>query len=65
MKKLEEKLTQILKYFSTPFSDLSPDGSISNKRLFYKFADGGMDGMKCDIHGNIYVTRLGCDVEQN
>jgi gluconolactonase len=35
------------------------DGNISNKRTIYKFEDLGMDGMRCDIAGNIYVTRPG------
>lgn len=39
--------------------DLSADGRVSNKRLLYKFADGGMDGMRCDAKGNLYITRWG------
>jgi sugar lactone lactonase YvrE len=39
--------------------DLSPKGEISNKRLLIKFPDYGMDGMRCDVDGNIYVTRHG------
>jgi len=39
--------------------DLSPDGEISNKRLLIEFPDHGMDGMRCDIDGNLYVTRYG------
>lgn len=39
--------------------DLSPEGNISNKRLVIQFPDFGMDGMRCDIEGNIYVTRHG------
>ena len=39
--------------------DLSPDGEISNKRLLIQFPDFGMDGMRCDVDGNIYVTRHG------
>jgi len=39
--------------------DLSTDGNISGKRVLTAFADGGMDGMRCDINGNIYVTRFG------
>lgn len=39
--------------------DVSTKGDISNKRLFYKFEDFGMDGMKCDKLGNLYVTRHG------
>ena len=39
--------------------DLSPDGQISNKRLLIDFEDGGMDGMRCDVDGNLYITRHG------
>jgi len=39
--------------------DLSPKGEISNKRLFIEFPDFGMDGMRCDVEGNLYVTRHG------
>ncbi len=39
--------------------DLSPAGTISNKRLFIEFADHGMDGMRCDVTGNLYITRNG------
>ena len=39
--------------------DLSPTGEISNKRLFIEFSDFGMDGMRCDKEGNLYITRYG------
>ena len=39
--------------------DLSPSGEISGKRLLIGFPDFGMDGMRCDIQGNIYITRYG------
>ena len=39
--------------------DLSPDGEISNKHLLIQFPDFGMDGMRCDVEGNLYVTRHG------
>lgn len=39
--------------------DLAPNGDIDNKRLFFKFEDFGMDGMRCDAKGNLYVTRHG------
>ena len=39
--------------------DLSPEGEISNKRLLIKFPDFNMDGMRCDMAGNLYVTRHG------
>jgi len=34
-------------------------GTISNKTLFHTFPDFGMDGMKCDRDGNLYITRYG------
>lgn len=39
--------------------DLSEDGEISNKRLLIEFSDFGMDGMRADIEGNLYITRYG------
>jgi gluconolactonase len=39
--------------------DLAPDGSIHNKRLLLQFPDFAMDGMRCDVDGNLYVTRWG------
>jgi sugar lactone lactonase YvrE len=39
--------------------DLDIEGNISNKRLFHQFEDFGMDGMRCDVDGNLYVTRHG------
>lgn len=39
--------------------DLDTQGNISNKRLFYQFDDFGMDGMRCDVEGNLYITRYG------
>ena len=39
--------------------DLSPDGQVSNKRLLIQFPDFNMDGMRCDIEGNLYITRHG------
>lgn len=39
--------------------DLSPEGTISNKRLLIEFPDFGMDGMRCDIDGNLYISRHG------
>jgi gluconolactonase len=39
--------------------DIMDDGTIANKRLFKKFEDYGMDGMRCDVEGNLYVTRIG------
>jgi gluconolactonase len=37
--------------------DLATDGTISNKRLLFTFPDFGMDGMRCDVDGNLYITR--------
>lgn len=39
--------------------DLSPEGNIFNKRLLIQFEDFGMDGMRCDTAGNLYITRHG------
>ncbi|MDP6598214.1 MAG: SMP-30/gluconolactonase/LRE family protein [Candidatus Poribacteria bacterium] len=39
--------------------DLSSTGEISNKRLLIQFPNFGMDGMRCDIEGNLLVTRHG------
>ena len=39
--------------------DLSPAGEVSNKRLLHRFPDHGMDGMRCDADGNLYITRYG------
>ena len=39
--------------------DLTKQGSISNKRLIKHFDDHGFDGMRCDVEGNLYITRHG------
>ncbi|QPC81424.1 SMP-30/gluconolactonase/LRE family protein [Phototrophicus methaneseepsis] len=39
--------------------DLSSHGEVSNKRLLIEFPDYGMDGMRTDIEGRLYVTRFG------
>ena len=39
--------------------DVDENGDISNKRLLIEFPDFGFDGMKCDLKGNLYVTRYG------
>ena len=39
--------------------DLSPSGEISNKRLLIQFPSFGMDGMRCDVEGHLYITRYG------
>jgi gluconolactonase len=37
--------------------DLDSDGNASNKRLLIKFNDFGLDGMRTDKKGNLYITR--------
>jgi len=39
--------------------DLSTSMDISRKRLHARFPDYGLDGMRCDAAGNLYVTRHG------
>jgi len=39
--------------------DIAADGSLKNKRLLKKFDDFGFDGMRCDVDGNLYITRHG------
>lgn len=39
--------------------DIKKDGTVENKRLFTTFPDFGMDGMRCDSAGNLYITRHG------
>jgi gluconolactonase len=39
--------------------DLSPLGEISNKRLIIEFPDFGLDGMRSDMKGNLYISRYG------
>jgi sugar lactone lactonase YvrE len=34
-------------------------GTIAQKTRFFTFPDFGMDGMKCDKEGNLYITRYG------
>jgi sugar lactone lactonase YvrE len=38
---------------------LKPDGTLGEKKLVKHFDDFGMDGMRCDVDGNLYVTRHG------
>lgn len=42
--------------------DVDSLGNISNKTLLISFNDGGIDGMRCDSKGNIFVARYdkGC-----
>ncbi len=37
----------------------APDGTLSDKSELIAFADHGLDGMRCDEAGNLYVTRHG------
>jgi sugar lactone lactonase YvrE len=39
--------------------DVDGSGNISNKKLLIAFDDFGLDGMKCDKEGNLYITRYG------
>lgn len=39
--------------------DLLADGGIANKRLLIQFPDHGLDGMRSDAQGNLYITRHG------
>lgn len=42
--------------------DLDASGNVSNKRTFIEFDDFGMDGMRCDVSGNLYIARYGAGV---
>lgn len=37
--------------------DINPDGTLSNKTLFHTFEGFGMDGIRCDVKGNLYLCR--------
>ncbi len=37
--------------------DIEDDGSLSRKTKFLSFDDFGMDGMRCDEKGNLYIAR--------
>ncbi len=39
--------------------DLASDGTIGNKRLLIRFPDHGLDGMRCDATGTLWVARHG------
>ena len=39
--------------------DIKSDGTLANKRLLKQFPDFGFDGMRCDVDGNLYITRYG------
>ena len=38
---------------------IQADGTLGEKKLLKKFDDHGFDGMRCDIEGNLYITRYG------
>jgi sugar lactone lactonase YvrE len=38
---------------------IAADGMLSKKRLLHSFDDYGMDGMRVDVDGNLYVSRFG------
>lgn len=38
---------------------IASDKSLQDKRLLKKFDDHGFDGMRCDVDGNLYITRYG------
>lgn len=39
--------------------DRASNGSLSHRRLLRKFEDHGFDGMRCDVDGNLFITRPG------
>ena len=38
---------------------IKADGTLGEKKLIKKFEDHGFDGMRCDVAGNLYITRYG------
>ncbi len=38
---------------------IQSDGSLAHKRLVKKFETHGFDGMRCDVDGNLYISRHG------
>lgn len=38
---------------------IGADGKLTDKKLVKKFEDHGFDGMRCDVDGNLYITRYG------
>ena len=38
---------------------ITDDGGIDQKRIVRQFPDFGFDGMRCDVDGNLYITRHG------
>jgi len=41
---------------------LDAQGGIADKQLLHQFSDHGLDGMRCDAQGNLYVARYGAGV---
>ncbi len=39
--------------------DIGADGGLSGKRLLIAFPDHGMDGMRCDADGRLFIARYG------
>ncbi|MBD1582901.1 SMP-30/gluconolactonase/LRE family protein [Pseudoalteromonas sp. S16_S37] len=39
--------------------ELEEDGKVANKQLHIEFADFGLDGMRTDTQGNLYIARYG------
>ncbi|NTU96059.1 MAG: SMP-30/gluconolactonase/LRE family protein [Bacteroidales bacterium] len=39
--------------------DIKKDGTVENKKLLISFPDFGMDGMRCNSEGNLFITRHG------
>ena len=37
--------------------DILDNGFIANKELFFSFKEFGLDGMRCDANGNLFVCR--------
>lgn len=42
--------------------DLRADGGVDNKRRLIAFDDHGLDGMRTDVKGNLYIARYGAGV---
>lgn len=38
---------------------IKSDGTVGEKKLLTRFPDYGFDGMRCDVDGNLYITRHG------
>ena len=39
--------------------DITSDRTLTGKRLIHQFDDHSLDGMRCDVDGNLYITRHG------